>query len=121
MIILASENLARIVRLLETKYPAERDVYLTVLHAYDSVGNDEHAEGWAVYLTPESNKDKPVIMLPSKLPKIEGVKLSEIDIFESLAHEYCHHLQWCRGTAFDEDEADDFAEKAVDAFQLVTK
>ena len=122
MIKLAEDRLINFVEFLNVNWPTEKDVYLSILHAYDSVdAGGERA--WAVYGLPEGD-NKPVIYIAGEVPEEIKAEYDGIDpediILEDLAHEYCHHIQNCEGRLSaegdekEEAEAAEFATKALD-------
>ena len=129
MIKLAENRLINFIEFLNDNWPTEEDVYLSVLHTYDSVeAGGERA--WAVYAVPEG-ESKPVIYIAGEVPEdvqkeYIGTEPKDI-ILEDLAHEYCHHIQYCEGRMPDEEddetaeaEATVFATKAMDMWMKQT-
>lgn len=122
MIKLAENRLINFIEFLNFNWPTREDVYLSVLHTYDSVqAGGERA--WAVYGLPEGD-GKPVIYIAGEVPEEVKAEYDGIDpediILEDLAHEYCHHIQNCEGRLSEEGdekeetEAEEFATKAMD-------
>jgi len=121
---LAENRLINFIEFLNVNWPTREDVYLSVLHTYDSVWEGEE-RAWAVYGVPEGDNE-PVIYIAGIVPEevqeeYVGTDPKDI-ILEDLAHEYCHHIQYCEGRLPEEEdekaetEAAEFATKAIDAF-----
>ena len=129
MIKLADNRLTNFIEFLNVNWPTREDVYLSVLHTYDSVeAGGERA--WAVYAVPEG-EGKPVIYIAGEVPEDVQEEYIGVDpkdiILEDLAHEYCHHIQYCEGRLPEEeedkkaeDEAAKFATKAMDMWMKQT-
>lgn len=106
------------IEFLNERYPTDKDAVVVVLPGYDSVmdptqtdENGEPAVGWACY-----DPQACVLWIPGVAPQIEGLAEEEIRRirFEHIAHEFVHHLQNCGGREFNEDEAEQLAQKIVD-------
>lgn len=111
------------IEFLNNKYPCRADIRIMALHGYDSVTSDASgAEGFAVFL-PEEN----IIMLPMEVPQNileeNDEALTRDFVIHNLAHEYAHALQFNGDREVDEDrieeDADTFAERAIQAFHDV--
>lgn len=93
------------------EFPNERDVRITILYGYDSVGvRGENEYGFAIY-----NTDTESIYL-ADFNKIKNkFDLSIQDSIEStlmnLFHEYRHHQQNIYHLDMDEEDAERFAEQ----------
>ena len=119
MIKLVDSDALGFVAFLNAKYPTPNDVYLTVLHGYDHTEAQDGTKGFAVY-SPKFNNQmgKDIIMLPGEYPDA-GDLFNKMTVLESLAHEYCHHMQNCDGVLEEENskkierDAEKFAKKAV--------
>ena len=104
----------KFIQFLNNEYPCEADIRITS----DASG----AEGFAVFL-PEEN----IIMLPMEVPQNileeNDEELTRDFVIHNLAHEYAHALQFNGDRKADEDkleeDADTFAERAVQAFHDV--
>lgn len=113
----------KFIQFLNNEYPCKADIRIMPLHGYDAVTSDASgAEGFAVFL-PEEN----IIMLPMEVPQNileeSDEELTRDFVIHNLAHEYAHALQFNGDRKADEDkleeDADAFAEMAVQAFHDV--
>lgn len=118
MIRFAERKMLDFVNFLNWTYPTEKDVYLTILHEHDCVAVGGEV-AWAAYRV--CGKSDPVIFIAGEVSsgvalaagKGKGDDPNEI-LFEDLAHEYAHHIQYCRGDAeYNEEEAERFAKEAM--------
>lgn len=118
MIKFAERKMLDFVNFLNWAYPTEKDVYLTVLHGHDCVEVGGEV-AWAAYRV--CGKSVPVILVAGEVSpevmfaagKSQSDDPNEI-LFEDLAHEYGHHIQYCRGDAdYNEEEAERFAKEAM--------
>jgi len=119
MIKLTDSDTLGFIAFLSIKYPTPNDVYLTVLHGCDCTEAEDGTKGFAVYSPKFTNQiGKDIIMLPGEYPD-EGDIFDRTTVLESLAHEYCHHMQNCEGVLIEENsnkierDAEKFAKKAV--------
>ncbi|MGE4501221.1 MAG: hypothetical protein AB7C96_12805 [Hydrogenovibrio sp.] len=118
MIKFAENKMVDFVNFLNWTYPTEKDAYLTILHGHDCVEVGGEV-AWAAYRV--CGKSVPVIFIAGEVSsgvaiaagKGKGDDPNEI-LFEDLAHEYAHHIQYCRGDAeYNEEEATRFAKEAM--------
>lgn len=79
---------------------------------------------WAAYGV-SGGKSDPVILVAGEVSpevmftagKSQDDDPNEI-LFEDMAHEYGHHIQYCRGDAeYDEEEATKFAQEAMEKWE----
>ena len=129
MILTAPSFITSFIKFLDNTYKANIPVYISFLYEFDCVETEE-GTGFACYSPyDKSNKvsdktDRCIIYLPLDVDmdtvKEFGYSSSEAFILFNLAHEYCHHLQFCRGidifdlhTELYEAEAEEFARDAV--------
>lgn len=127
MIQILDERTLRFIEFLNTKYPTQETVKLSVLNGYDTLTSDETEDsGFAVYFPPMKT-----IMLPTEVPEhvvaIGDNDLTRNFVIHNLAHEYGHFLQDVGLLEGFDDEtiiekvADEFADKAVDEFETEEK
>ena len=120
MIRFAERKMLDFVNFLNWAYPTEKDAYLTILHGHDCVEFVGGEVAWAAYGA-SGGKSDPVILVAGEVSpeamfaagKSQSDDPNEI-LFEDLAHEYGHHVQYCRGDAdYNEEEAERFAKEAM--------
>lgn len=106
MIRFAKKEMSNFLGFLNCEYPTNKDVFISVMHDYDclDIGNDR------VYAAYKHTGKVPVIIVAGEAPA--DVNMPWI-LEHHIAHEYCHHRQWCNNQSFDENEAEEFAQKAV--------
>ncbi|WP_303341480.1 hypothetical protein [uncultured Duncaniella sp.] len=123
MIQILDERTLRFVEFLNTKYPTQETVKLSVLNGYDALTSDETDDGgFAVYIP-----SMRTIMLPTEVPEdvvaLGDEELTRNFVIHNLAHEYGHFLQDIGLLDGFDDEtiiekvADEFADKAVAEFE----
>lgn len=110
MIIFHDDCIHKIMRYLNKNYPRVNKVYLCILEGYDSVEGPTGEKGFAVFDTITNR-----IYVPSEVPEELKDESNEI-LVSSIAHEYMRFLQKCDGKPYDEDEAEQFAEKVSKEF-----
>lgn len=123
MIKFAERKMLDFVNFLNWAYPTEKDVYLTILHGHDCVEIGGEV-AWAAYGV-SGGKSDPVILVAGEVSpevmfaagKSQNDDPNEI-LFEDMAHEYGHHIQYCRGDAeYNEEEATLFAQEAIEKWK----
>lgn len=107
MIHYAPKNIENFIEFLNSNYPTTKNVYVSVMHGYDCLdcGDDRVFAAYSHY------GDVPVIITAGSKPK--GLEDEPWVLEHHIAHEYCHHRQWCDSRDFDEEEAEKFAATAV--------
>ena len=97
------------VNFLNDKFPEDKNVNMSILYGFDSVGIDDNNCGFAVYNT-ETNSimiaDYNVIK--DTISEFTWDDIKEITI-TNLFHEYRHHQQNMYHIDFNEEDAEDFA------------
>ena len=116
MIRIVDDTLKMFIEYLEKKYPTEEEVRVSVLWGYDTCCDDDTGgSGFAVYVPPLR-----AIMIPSDIPEVilqtQDEELKRDFAIHNFSHEYRHFLQDINGEEFDEQQADDFADKTVKDF-----
>ena len=109
-------TLKRFIEYLEKEYPTKEEVRVSVLWGYDACCDDDTGgSGFAVYV-PQLR----AIMIPSEIPEAilqeQDEELKRDFVIHNFAHEYRHFLQDINSEEFDEQVADDFADKVVKDF-----
>lgn len=97
MIKFCNDEISKFISWFNLNYAIKQDVLVSILHAHDTVCDDETNYGFAVYVP-----SKRIIMVAGELP--EGNK----SIIECILHEYAHHIQNMCGRPFNEEEAERF-------------
>ena len=115
------EELQSFIDFLNRRYPTERDAVVAVLPGYYRIilrnreTDEDIGAGWACY-----DANEGVLWIPGEIPD-DIEELTEEDKrrwrFESVAHEFVHHLQFCEGRPFDEDEAEQRAREIVEEYR----
>jgi hypothetical protein len=105
MIKFCNDEIGNFVLWFNKHYAINQDALVSILHAHDTVCDDENDYGFAVYIP-----SKRLIMVAGELPG--GNK----SIIECLLHEYAHHIQNMNGRPFDEEKAEKFAKEISDCY-----
>ena len=125
MLTILPERELNFIDFLNKNYPLHSDIRLSVLQGYDAVQSDKSGNcGFAVFL-PQEN----IIMLPTDVPdEVKAMNDEEFTrdfVIHNLAHEYAHALQFNGVREFEEsrmeEDADAFADKAVEEFNSLIK
>lgn len=116
MIRVIPEWLQEAIDFINKEFPEDKDVRLTVLYGYDSVG-EEDKYGFAAY-----NTDTESIYLAdfTEIRKTYDLYLDETidNTVMNLLHEYRHHQQNIYGLDMDEEDAERFAEQMSEKFMV---
>lgn len=106
MIIFSNDTLHKTIIHLEKNYPTNEKVYLHIAEGFDSIEGPDGQMGFGCYVPADKT-----IYLAGEMP--EEVPEKDTAILETLAHEYKHFLQDCEEKPFDEEEAENFAQKVI--------
>lgn len=104
MIKFVNERIYETIHFLNMRYSTDKDVYIHICEGYDTIETPEGV-GFGVFHVPQSENEKPCIYIAGDMPN------DDFQLVETIAHEYKHFMQWCKGEAFSEKEADLFAGK----------
>lgn len=107
MLKIVNTEVDRTIKFLNENYTTDKDVFLHICEGYDTIEAPDGV-GFGVFVKPEEEDDAPTIFIAGDMPN------DEFQIAETLAHEYCHFMQYCNGKEFSEEEAEEFAREAVD-------
>ena len=108
MISIHSKTASNTISYLNDMYPTERELYIHIIEGYDTVEvNGEIAFG--VSHIPDNENENYEIWVAGDLP--------DEYLITTIAHEFAHFLQYCHGEPFDEDEAEEFANKILEELQ----
>lgn len=108
MIRIHSETASNTISYLNDMYPTEKDLYIHILDGYDAVDVNNQI-GFGVSRIPDDENEHFEIWVGGDLP--------DDYLITTIAHEYAHFLQYCRGEEFDEDKAEEFANKVLEELQ----
>lgn len=106
MLKIVNKEIDETIKFLNENYPTNRDVFLHICEGYDTIETPDGV-GFGVFVKPETLEDTPTIFIASDMPN------GEFRITETLAHEYCHFMQYCNKKEFSEEEAEKFAEGVI--------
>lgn len=113
MIKFAPDHIIDFIDWLNKEYETSEPCYITVMHGYDCI-QSENGTGWAAYYP----GDTPFIIVAGEWP--EGC--DETFHYETIAHEYMHHIQHVLGKLPEneskrtEKEAEHFAKRTAQAY-----
>ena len=108
MISIHSKTASNTISYLNDMYPTEIEVYIHILEGYDTVEvNGEIAFG--VSRIPDKENENYEIYVAGDVP--------DECLITTIAHEFAHFLQYCNGEPFNEDEAEEFANKILEELQ----
>lgn len=99
MLEIVSSNFLKASNYLSDNYPQNKKVIVHVAEGYDTIKTPE-GFGFGVFVP-----EKLEIFIAGDMPG------GEESLIKTLAHEYKHFMQYCEGKPFNEEEAEEFAEK----------
>lgn len=105
MIKFVNKQIYETVHYLNMRYSTGKDVYLHICEGFDTIETPDGGSGFGVFRVPQEVGEEPCIYIAGDMPN------DEFQIIETLAHEYKHFMQWCKGEDLSEEEADMFARK----------
>lgn len=108
MIKISNPHIDAAIQYLNESYPTEKTVFLHICEGYDVIETPD-GRGFGVFVAPNAEEDTPAIYIAGDMPN------DDFQMVGTLAHEYKHFLQYCSGEEYAEDQAEEFARKAVDA------
>lgn len=99
MLEIISSNFLKASNYLIDNYPQDKTAIVHVMEGYDTIETPE-GFGFGVFVP-----EKLEIFIAGDMPG------GEESLIKTLAHEYKHFMQYCEGKPFNEEEAEEFAEK----------
>lgn len=107
MIKFVNEEIHKTIAFLNSEYPTQKDVFIHVCEGYDTIETPD-GTGFGVFIKPESENETTKIYIAGDIPN------DDFQIAETLAHEYRHFMQWCKGEDFSEEQAEIFAKEVIE-------
>ena len=108
MILLSNKTITNVIEYLNDQYPTDREVYMHICEGYDCIDVDNQV-GFGVSKVPTSAEENFEIWIAGDL--------SDECLITTIAHEFAHFIQYIHGEPFDEDEAEEFANKVLEDLQ----
>lgn len=102
MIHIHSKTTSNVIAYLNDIYPIDKEVYIHICEGYDTIEVNGQV-GFGVSRIPENANENFEIW-------VAGDMDSEM-LITTIAHEFKHFLQYCNGQEFNEDDAENFANK----------
>lgn len=106
MIKISNQDIDKAIKYLNENYTTEKEVFLHICEGYDTIETPD-GMGFGVFVKPNSDDEVPAIYIAGDMPN------DDFQVVETLAHEYKHFMQYCDREQFSEEEAEEFARKAV--------
>ncbi len=107
MLKISNLEIDKTIKFLNENYPTDKDVFLHICEGYDTIETPDGI-GFGVFVKPETKDETPSIFIAGDIPS------EDFQIIETLAHEYCHFIQYCEEKEFSEEEAENFAKEVID-------
>lgn len=100
MIKISNDTIDKTIRYLDKNYPID-DIYIRIAEGFEVIEDPETGEcGFAAFHT-----EARIIFVASMMEPDELIR--------SIAHEYRHAMQLCNDEEFNEDDAEEFADKIL--------
>ena len=108
MIRLSNKIISNTIAYLNDMHPTEQDVFIHICEGYDCVEVNNQV-GFGVSHIPDCDNENYEIWVAGDLP--------DEYLITTIAHEFAHFLQYCHGEPFNEEEAEEFANKILEELQ----
>lgn len=107
MIRISNKIIDKTIKYLNDNYPTKEDVYIRIAEGFEVVSDPITGEcGFGAL-----NTEYKIIFIPSIMENNELIR--------TIAHEYRHFMQMCDGVDFDENDAEEFADRIVKELECV--